>query len=248
MLPKHSTTWLRCCTRTKLITKQILTNIAFECWVFKVNEKCQNTQIAWAERQQGYETAHLRGRRNAICPAELARIKLRKVLMMVKVIGAFSDIKKRLRALTPINVIRSRTASPDIHSAEMTPGDKFLERMSPSIHSVFQCRLNLCLIARKFPRLCLPWSPSMFPTLMHPFFMWRFPSWHFYPFCQITKFSLVHNISFGFQWLLFPAYADFQFAFNKSNIAQIRFRVLVDGLTSDTQNPMTSSTNGNEAA
>lgn len=55
----------------------------------------------------------VRGRRGATYGKDLARVKLRKVLMMVRVVNAFRSITDRLRALTPINVIRSRTTSPD---------------------------------------------------------------------------------------------------------------------------------------
>lgn len=74
----------------------------------------------------------MRGRRNAACGAELARIKLRKVLMMVRVVSAFKTLSSRLRALTPINVIKSRNASPDLFAE--------FEHMSPS-QTAFPCML-----------------------------------------------------------------------------------------------------------
>ena len=63
----------------------------------------------------------VRGRRGAAFGKDLARVKLQRVLMMVRVVNAFRQFTDRLRALTPI--IRSRTTSPDYTTGNNPPGN-----------------------------------------------------------------------------------------------------------------------------
>lgn len=52
-----------------------------------------------------------RGRRGATCNAELARYRLRKVLMMVSVVRCFRNITNRLSSFSPIQRLRSPRSS-----------------------------------------------------------------------------------------------------------------------------------------
>ncbi|KAI1721489.1 cation-channel complex subunit UNC-79 domain-containing protein [Ditylenchus destructor] len=73
-----------------------------------------NSKIDRELRKLAQEALKVRGRRGATyAGGDLARLKLRKVLMMVRVVNAFRTITERLYSLSPINVIRSRAASPD---------------------------------------------------------------------------------------------------------------------------------------
>uniref|UniRef100_A0A914YXH9 Uncharacterized protein n=1 Tax=Panagrolaimus superbus TaxID=310955 RepID=A0A914YXH9_9BILA len=71
------------------------------------------------QRQRAQEAVLARGRRGATDGKDLARVKLRKVLMMVRVVNAFRQFADRICSLTPISVIRSHTASPDLSSTQL---------------------------------------------------------------------------------------------------------------------------------
>ncbi|KAE9556072.1 hypothetical protein FO519_000706 [Halicephalobus sp. NKZ332] len=72
------------------------------------------------QRQKAHEAMRARGRRGAAVGRDLARVKLQRVLMMVRVVNAFRQFTDRLRALTPI--MRSRTTSPDFTTGNNSVG------------------------------------------------------------------------------------------------------------------------------
>ena len=71
---------------------------------------CVYTHFAAAaaeQQRQARSCSRVRDRRGAAIGASLARACMREVLMMVRVLNAFRNIRHRIRALTPINMKRN---------------------------------------------------------------------------------------------------------------------------------------------
>ncbi|CAD5216887.1 unnamed protein product [Bursaphelenchus okinawaensis] len=92
-------------------------------------------------RMKARRATHLRGRRGATTGADVARIKLRKVIMMVKVCNAFRSFTDKICQLTPMNVMRSRTSSPEPGLVEEQGNMK--PTALAAITTAFPCTVNV---------------------------------------------------------------------------------------------------------
>lgn len=68
--------------------------------------------------------------------------------MMIKVVNGFKSLSNRLRALTPINVIKSRTASPDLFSELMSnkgsqSSSPILTEFACTVYSLISCCVSI---------------------------------------------------------------------------------------------------------
>lgn len=85
-----------------------------------------------------WKAARLKGRRGATTGADVARIRLRKVIMVVRVVNTFKKAKDKLCQLTPISAMRSRSSSPE--PGATAPG--IHSTTVPALSAAFPCMLQ----------------------------------------------------------------------------------------------------------
>uniref|UniRef100_A0A1I7SQ44 Uncoordinated protein 79 n=2 Tax=Bursaphelenchus xylophilus TaxID=6326 RepID=A0A1I7SQ44_BURXY len=96
-----------------------------------------SAKIEKAQEIRARRTTHLRGRRGATTGADVARIKLRKVIMMVKVVNAFRSITDRIYQFTPKPGKRSRSSTPEPGFIEQQGGPNVQQTALTAISTAF---------------------------------------------------------------------------------------------------------------